>query len=70
MPEEAVGENKNIIQQMDELKNKFGKIRQIHLDKKKQILTLTGNINPKDQKTLEKLKVVLTDLKARLRTRV
>jgi hypothetical protein len=36
---------------MDELKKRFGKIRQIHLDKKKQISTLTeGNINAEDKK--------------------
>ena len=69
MSEEAVGKNKNIIQQMDTLKKIFGKIRQIHLEKKKHILTLTkGKINPEDEKTLEQLEGVLTDLKARLKS--
>ena len=69
MSQDAVGENKNIIQQMDKLKKRFGKIREIHLDKKKQISTLTEEkINTIDQKTLADLEIILTDLKARLKS--
>ena len=69
MPEEAVGENKNVIQQMDKLKKRFGKIRDIHIDKQKKISTLTARkISALDRIVLVDLEETITERRTKLKT--
>jgi hypothetical protein len=68
MSEEAAGENKNVIQQMDKLKKRFGKIRDIHIDKQKNISNLTRRkINQADQEKLAHFDVLLAENRTQLK---